>query len=66
MFNDAWASAAQVISFPPMEMNMWDISPPTRDTMEAELRRCNGVVLQMDLEFVRALPKVGRARWREA
>lgn len=46
-----------------MEMNAWSISLPARDTLEEELRSCDGIVLKMDMEFVRALPKVGKAPW---
>lgn len=65
VFNDAWATSAQVISFPPLELRQWDMSVPARDTLKAELERCEDVVVQMSVEFVRALPKVGKAAWRE-
>ena len=66
VLNDAWATSAQVISFPPLEMTQWDLSSPARDTLIEELKRCEDVVVQMSVEFVRALPKVGEAAWREA
>ena len=66
VLNDAWATSAQVISFPPLEMTQWDISSPARDTLIEELKRCEDVMVQMSVEFVRALPKVGEPAWREA
>lgn len=65
VLNDAWATSAQVISFPPLEMTKWDLSSPARDTLIEELKGCEDVVVQMSVEFVRALPKVGEAAWRE-
>ena len=66
VLNDAWATSAQVISFPPLEMTQWDQSSPARNTLIEELERCEGIVVQMSVEFVRALPKVGETAWREA
>lgn len=66
VLNDAWATSAQVISFPPLEMTQWDMSSPARYMILNELDRCEDIVVQMSVEFVRALPKVGETAWREA
>lgn len=65
VFNDAWATSAQVISFPPLEMTKWDMSVPACYMILNELDRCEDIEVRMNVEFVRALPKVGEAAWRE-
>ena len=58
VFNDAWASSAQVITIPSKAMTEWTVPSSSIQDLQKSLALCNGHKLTMQIQFKRDAPAV--------
>lgn len=58
VFNDAWATSAQIVSIPSNAVKEWSVPESAANQIMESLHQCNGHELNMRIQFKRNGPSV--------